>query len=438
MSRGDAVDVIARKPAQTRRPPSGAARGDELRVLVMSHLDPRLSKGGAEIAALQLYEELKSRPGVSAWLLTASAHRIEQREGVTFGQPFGADNFVYYSRTMEWFTFSNPHAEMRAAFVELLHELKPNVVHLHHYINFGVEMLHAIRAALPDARIVLTLHEYLAICHHQGQMVKNPSFSLCDRATPQDCHRCFPDKSPQDFFLREMYVKRFLRLADAYVAPSQFLARRYVEWGLDPDRFAVIENGVPDRSVAHEQPYPALEHGVVFGFFGQISRLKGIDVLFDAAEQLGPAAETVQIEIHGDVSAQPEAHQQAFRKRLDAAPRNLRFVGPYDNARVGQLMQSVHAVVVPSIWWENSPLVIQEALANRRPVLCSDVGGMAEKVRDGIDGFHFRVGNGWSLAMLMRRLAGDPTLLSHVQATMAPAPRLARTTDALVALYRAG
>ena len=54
-------------------------------------------------------------------------------------------------------------------------------------------------------------------------------------------------------------------------------------------------------------------------------------------------------------------------------------------------MSSVDWVVVPSIWWENSPLVIQEAFMHGRPVICSDIGGMAEKVNDGVDGLHFRV-----------------------------------------------
>ena len=69
-------------------------------------------------------------------------------------------------------------------------------------------------------------------------------------------------------------------------------------------------------------------------------------------------------------------------------------------------MNSVDLVLVPSIWWENSPMVIQEALRNRRPVVCSDIGGMAEKVVDGRDGFSFPVGNPVALASLLRRLAG--------------------------------
>lgn len=415
--------------------PRRRSDSEELRVLVLSHLDPRLSKGGAEIASLQLTEQLRARAGVSAWYLAASARKIQGREGVIFGQPFGTDNYLYHSVGMDGFNFSNPHVEFTAELAQLIAELQPNVIHLHHYINFGVEALAAIRAAAPAAKIVLTLHEYLAICHHQGQMVKRQDLRLCEASGPLACHGCFPEHSPQDFFLREQYIKRFLRIADAYVAPSRFLAQRYIDWGLDPARISVIENGVPHRDEAPSCPSlddPAL----VFGFFGQISQLKGVDVLFDAMGQLGAQADSIQVEIHGDVSAQPEPIRKRFAERLAAAPRNLRFAGPYENSRVAALMRPVHAVIVPSIWWENSPLVIQEALANRRPVLCSDIGGMAEKVRDGLDGFHFGARNAWSLAALMRRLAEDRSLLAGLQHTMAVPPTIAETTDALVALYR--
>jgi glycosyltransferase involved in cell wall biosynthesis len=84
------------------------------------------------------------------------------------------------------------------------------------------------------------------------------------------------------------------------------------------------------------------------------------------------------------------------------------FNGPYENDQVIGLMQRCHAVLVPSIWWENSPLVIQEAFAARRPVICSDIGGMAEKVRDGVDGWHFRARSAGSLAEVLRGLAEDP------------------------------
>jgi hypothetical protein len=67
----------------------------------------------------------------------------------------------------------------------------------------------------------------LGICNHFGQMVKRPGFGLCERSGPRDCARCFPERTEQDFFLRELYLKRFLGLVDHFIAPSRFLAQRY-------------------------------------------------------------------------------------------------------------------------------------------------------------------------------------------------------------------
>jgi len=75
--------------------------------------------------------------------------------------------------------------------------------------------------------------------------------------------------------------------------------------------------------------------------------------------------------------------------------------------QVDALMQSVDLVCVPSIWWENSPVVIQEALRNRVPIVCSNIRGMAGKVRDGMDGVHFVAANAHSLAQTVARLAAD-------------------------------
>lgn len=421
-------------PAPATAPlPTVPAR--QMRVLLLSHMDPRVSKGGAEIAAFQLYHELNRRKEFKPYFLSCAPGKIELRDGVVFAQPFGVDNYVYATRGFDHFIYSNPDSELRAEFTALLQQINPDVVHLHHYTNFGLETLLIIREALPKARVVMTLHEYLAICNHFGQMVKRPNFSLCERATPQACSTCFPERSPQDFFLRQMFIQRFFRLVDHFVSPSAFLAERYIAWGIPRDRISVIENGVPNLERRGKLPYPSVKRELTFGFFGQISRLKGINVLLDAAAQLNEADGDIRIEVHGDYSSQPEPFQKDFRDRLANAPENFYYRGPYDNSRVDQLMQSVHAVLVPSIWWENSPLVIQEALANKRPVICSDIGGMAEKVRNGLDGFHFTANSGWSLAALLRRLAADRSLLSNIQNTIATPPSVAETAEQMINVY---
>jgi glycosyltransferase involved in cell wall biosynthesis len=422
-------------PAETRLLPAPERR--PLRVLVMSHMDPRVSRGGAEIAAFQLYEYLKAQPGVTTWFLAAAPGKIGERLGVRLIQPFGPDDYAYIGHGFDHFIHSNGDPEFPPEFMTLLADLKPDVVHLHHYTNFGIEALLQIRRVLPDVRIILTLHEYLAICNHFGQMVKRPNFALCESASPRACHKCFPEKPEPDFFLRELFMKRFFRLVDHFVSPSHFLIDRYVAWGLPAERLTMIENGMPIRTgPATPNPYPGLADGLTVGFFGQISGLKGINVVLDAAEMLHAQGITnIRIDVHGDHSGQPEPFRREFEARLAKAPPNFSFRGPYENRRVDALMRSVHAVLVPSIWWENSPLVIQEALLNRRPVICSDIGGMAEKVRDGRDGFHFQAGSAFSLAALLRGLASEPQRLLALQQTMAVPPTIAETGAAVRDLY---
>jgi glycosyltransferase involved in cell wall biosynthesis len=173
------------------------------------------------------------------------------------------------------------------------------------------------------------------------------------------------------------------------------------------------------------------------GYFGQISTLKGAGVLMDCAELLSRQdGSLISFEIHGDYASQPEAFQQEFLRRLAACTSNVNFRGKYTQDQVDALMRGVDAVLVPSIWWENSPVVIQEALRNRRPVICSDIGGMAEKVRDGVDGFHFRVGSAVDLCALLQGLDQDRSRLAAVRQTLREVDPPAVVLERHLALYR--
>lgn len=409
-----------------------------LRVLIASHSHPEVSNGGAEIAAFQLFRGLQQRADCQAWFLGCDRAGGAERPGAVFSQPFSDAEFLYCAGAFDWFKFANPDPRFPAEFERLLRDLAPDVAHFHHYINFGLEALLHVRRALPRCRIVVTLHEYLAICHHYGQMVTKQHRNLCYQSSPTRCQQCFPEFARSDFFLRTRYIQRFFDLVDVFVSPSRFLAERYVAWGVPADRMVVRENLMPEHAGGAPPALPA-KGPLRIGFFGQISSLKGIDVLFDCAEALAAQDVTaVGFDIHGDYRGQPPEFQQAFLARLARASGNVRFHGPYDRTRVDRLMQGVHAVLVPSVWWENSPVVIQEALRNRRPVICSDIGGMAEKVRVGIDGFHFAAGSAMALATLLRQLSAKRAPLLDLAGRMTGAPGEVASLDDYVRLYRCG
>jgi glycosyltransferase involved in cell wall biosynthesis len=213
-----------------------------------------------------------------------------------------------------------------------------------------------------------------------------------------------------------------LDLADAFVAPSDFLAGRYKEWGLNPGKLTVIENGIAIENVTPPReltgPKPRRNR---FAYFGQVTPFKGIDVLIDAVSRVPEESwgEDSRLMIFGgNLEKQPREFQDHMQKLIGEAGPRVRFYGAYQNAEMPRLMQSVDWVVMPSIWWENSPIVIQEALQHRRPIICSNIGGMAEKVRDGQDGLHFRVRSAEDLADRFTEVLSDPLIWDRLHHSM--------------------
>jgi glycosyltransferase involved in cell wall biosynthesis len=413
--------------------PAAVADDAPLRILVVSHSHPEITKGGAEIAAYQLYRGYASRSGCIAWFM--GCDRRQTRSETVITQPFGDGDYLYSVGEFDWFKFANQDPRLPEAFANLLLDLRPDVVHFHHYINVGVEVFALVKRILPNAKVVVTLHEYLAICNHHGQMVTNPHRNLCYQASPQRCIECFPQFSESDFFLRKRYIEHFFAFVDHFSSPSQFLADRYIAWGISENRISVIENLVrathgPVRPVGIDGPLRA-------GFFGQLSFLKGANVLFDAADLLDKDERLdISLEIFGDYRSQPPEFQKELQDRMGKIGQNVVLHGPYDETRVDALMQSVDVILVPSVWWENSPLVIQEALRNGRPLICSDIGGMLEKVRDGVDGFHFRAGSAMALALLLKRIADDRQLLTDVTGTIRRVTPMDVIVETHLTMYR--
>ena len=103
--------------------------------------------------------------------------------------------------------------------------------------------------------------------------------------------------------------------------------------------------------------------------------------------------------------------EQRFRLDItlvEAAGRRVRFCGAFQNHEMPNLMRSVDWVVMPSVWWENSPMVIQEAFVCGRPLLVSDLGGMKEKVVHGFNGFTIPGGNTHEWSSRMREIVSNP------------------------------
>jgi glycosyltransferase involved in cell wall biosynthesis len=408
----------------------------QARILIISHGHPDFSLGGGEIAAYGHWQELRRR-GIEAMLVC----RVSDSPGHA-GAPFfarSADGLevLFSPPPVNHFRHSQPqrHVVYRD-FRALLERFRPTVVHFHHYAHLGLELIREVRKYSADVPIFLTLHEFLAICHAQGQMLKTNGM-LCQKAAPLDCHMCFPDISPQDFFMRELFVKSFLALVDQFVCPSQFLRDRYIAWGLPREKMVVLENGQPRRNgIVAEEPSDQ-KYETRFVVLGQLSRRKGTPVLLDAVRLLPKRLRNVvRIEIHGSSQYAEGEFKTQFEQGLKGLENTVRLCGPYRPEDVDGIIRRNGWVIVPSIWWENSPLVIQEAFVAGRPVICSNIGGMAEKVTHGVTGLHFRVNNAADLAARIEECATTPGLWKRLCANLPQPPTIDQTVDRLLEVYR--
>jgi glycosyltransferase involved in cell wall biosynthesis len=384
----------------SRRP--GADWG---RIAVLAHTHPSVTKGGAEVAAYSLYRGLNAL-GVDAIFVAACPQAERARLSLGSGNEFAVfHDPAFYE---PFYHLSTP--ELSHSLCGVLAREKVTLANAHHFLNFGVN---ALRDVAVEANIdtVLTLHEFLLLCHHHGQMVTRPARRLCYSASERDCIACFPEHTQLQFYRRRELFRRYLAPLRGFIAPSAFLAGRIAAAELTDKTPTVIENGVLRRgrdAMASTRRQRAVW---TFGFFGQITPFKGVDVLLEAAERLAEMpelAKRVHIRIHGNLVGPDDGFATRFNQALKRHG-FLSYAGPYANEGVIGLMRQCEYVLLPSTWWENSPVVIQEAYLAGCPVVCSGIGGMAEKVKDGFTGIHFQVGSASDLVRALEQAADQDT-----------------------------
>jgi glycosyltransferase involved in cell wall biosynthesis len=406
-----------------------------MRILFLSHSHPNLQAGGTEIFSLDLFRELRARDRVmGVYLAGTSVGQRPMAPGTAF-QAVGtaSDELLLWTAGFDTFYLSQTDLHgVVPQFASLLRKLRPDIVHVHHTLQLGMELVTMIKRVLPGTRVVMTLHDFYSICANDGQMLTTTGLP-CSTASIDSCHRCFPDRSATDFRLRELQIRGGLRTVDRFISPSDSLRDRFVEWGIAPDSIEVIRNGLATRPrvparVARDDRRDR------FGFFGHINRFKGATVALDASARLSRSGVAHQMSLHGSSAYQAQETLDLFARSLEAAPDAV-YHGAYARSEHTRLIAEVDWVIVPSVWWENAPLVIQEAFAHGRPVICSDVGGMAESVRNSIDGLHFSRGDARSLAQTMQQAIEHPGLWQRLVDGIHPVRTIQDAADEHLALY---
>jgi glycosyltransferase involved in cell wall biosynthesis len=141
-----------------------------------------------------------------------------------------------------------------------------------------------------------------------------------------------------------------------------------------------------------------------------------VHVLVEAVRELDP--EAVVLDLHGYAPPYDGFEDYAGHlRRLAGGAKHVRFHGAYAPEDVPTLLAQVDVLVVPSIWYENSPLTLHEARLAGVPVVASAHGGLLELVEHEVDGLLFQPGSPAALRSALERLAGDRALLERLRSS---------------------
>lgn len=354
-------------------------------------------------------------------------------------------------------------------FGKFLDAVAPEIVHFHHLMYLSTTCIEeAARRGIP---VVMTLHDYWLICQ-RGRFLK-PDLSVCSGQTDEGCARCFahllsgkltfmyqwlkpaPGKhrwvrdwlrwlyakyvnlrSPSAEACRQtaqrtVHIREVCKAVSLFLAPSHFLREQFLAFGIPPKKIIFAECGLPPVTLLSGRKRQS-GGPVVFGYIGVVDPVKGIHHLVEAVAPLAGA----ELRIYGgEADYAPYPNRAQFLTQLRQSPHICR-MRRYDNHELGRILSEVDVVVVPSIWYENAPLVIREAFLARKPVVTAAFGGMQEWVQEGVNGLLFRPRDVADLRRVLEQFIADPTLVEKLSRHFPPVCSIADDAEAMEARYQ--
>lgn len=358
----------------------------------------------------------------------------------------------------------------------VLHVIQPDVLHVHNLHNLSFDLV-------PDARrsgaaVVATLHDYTLVCPSGGQRVQREEAHICHTIDPDRCARCFGESpyavqmsmgrvvrhpraagavrtvgrallahapraaarvatglrqaagvavAPEDIRARLAGARAVLDDIDLLVAPSSSIAEEFARLGADHTRVRVSDYGLtPIAAVPRREPQLPIRVGTV----GTLAWHKGVHVAIEAVRTLPPG--TCELRVFGHPGTFPD-YTADLRARAALLP--VTFMGGFDEDQVAGVFADIDLLLVPSLWLENSPLVIHEAFMAGVPVVGSRIGGIATLVQDGWNGALVEPGSPQALGCALRRLVDRPATIGEWAARLPRVKSIAEDACQWEAMY---
>lgn len=260
------------------------------------------------------------------------------------------------------------NTEAKKRFAKLIEDFRPDLVHFHniyHHLSFSLVNV-AKKFKVPT---VMTLHDYHLISpnhnlYHHGRIDE----SMCNGAYYKCVlNNCLENVQKSFVATVEMRVRKWKKLdtkIDYYISPSEFLKEKHIRYRFNSDKIFVVRNPLSEIANTHTQD------GEDVVYFGRLSVEKGLDTLLDVAKKT-PKLDYVLI---GEGPL-----KEALQRRVQFEQiKNVKLVGKKEGEELWDLVTHARIIVVPSVWYENAPMSVAEALQHGKIVVASNIGGIPE------------------------------------------------------------
>ncbi len=336
------------------------------------------------------------------------------------------------------------HPALAQAVAQRLHAQPPDIVHLQHLMGWPLTVVQQLRAA--GVPYVVTLHDYWFVCAN-AQLLTNYDQTVCAGPEPgwDNCGRCLlawaglPSPAGLGRVAAPLLGERRRRLqaalanAAAVIAPTHFVQQQYAAQGLTSNPTHIIPHGIQVDGVtltqARTQAPPHSDFHI--GYVGSLGWQKGVHHLIEAVNRL--PTDGVRLTVVGNLDTFPD-----YGRQLQAIARHpgIRFAGPLPHEQLWSFLATLDVGVLPTLWYEVSPLIIDEFFAMGVPIVASRLGALPEKIAHEHNGLLTPPGDPQALAETLERLRRDPLLRARLRAGAPPPITIQVHAQAVDTLYQ--
>lgn len=368
-----------------------------MKICLISNLYPPSIIGGAEVVVEKVANEFVKR-GHDVIVITTNAEGrtvVEDIGGVIVYRinPLNLYNFYNHQKqsilikpVWHFIDLWNPHPYIKVK--NILKKEMPDIVNVHNFKGLSLSVFSAVKSL--NIPLVFTAHDYSLICLKANLLNKN--------------HEICTD--PSKLCTQYNKIQKYLvnSKPDIITAPSEFIIKQLKDSGLfDGIKTIKLPLGIPLINEKKEKSYEIID----ILYVGALSKHKGVHILINAFK--GLKNKRIRLHILGKGSDEDEL------KKNSSSDERIIFHGFKEGDELIKFYQRMNITIVPSIWYDNSPMVIYESLRNATPVIGSKIGGIPELIEEDYNGFLFEAGNVDELKEILRKLIFNPSKLMKLE-----------------------